>query len=285
MNSTMDDNKILTLPSNERIPLKEYMKMIFEIRDLKYATPATVSRAGILYISADDGTQWRSIFRAWLKGVAPSSVQDENSYVKKMGEPQKKWLQEAFELYCAATLRWLAINALGIIPMVDSNKIINLCFMLDALLTEKNSAAKESVEQLFVFCAVWALGSGLTISDDGTDYKKMFSDWWRGEFKNVKFPPRDTVFEYWLNPEEGAFDQWTKSPFFFSIDYSSTTPMGNVTVPTPDTCSITFWMTLLLKMRRGIMLCGPAGTGKTQVLVLVVFGGLSIGWFWSIWLV
>ncbi|CAK4678660.1 unnamed protein product [Aphanomyces euteiches] len=55
MNSVMDDNKTLTLASNERIPLKKYMRMIFENRDLTYATPATVSRAGILYISADDG--------------------------------------------------------------------------------------------------------------------------------------------------------------------------------------------------------------------------------------
>jgi len=51
MNSVMDDNKLLTLASNERIPLKPHMKMIFEIRDLKFATPATVSRAGILFIS------------------------------------------------------------------------------------------------------------------------------------------------------------------------------------------------------------------------------------------
>ena len=49
MNSVMDDNRLLTLASNERIPLKPHMRMIFEIRDLKHATPATVSRAGILY--------------------------------------------------------------------------------------------------------------------------------------------------------------------------------------------------------------------------------------------
>jgi len=55
MNSVMDDNKILTLANNERIPLKPAMRIIFEIRDLKYATPATVSRAGILYISDDEG--------------------------------------------------------------------------------------------------------------------------------------------------------------------------------------------------------------------------------------
>ena len=41
MNSVMDDNRLLTLPSNERIRLLPHMKLIFEIRDLKYATPAT----------------------------------------------------------------------------------------------------------------------------------------------------------------------------------------------------------------------------------------------------
>jgi dynein heavy chain len=50
----MDDNKFLTLASNERIPLTTRMRLIFEIAHLKYATPATVSRAGILYIRETD---------------------------------------------------------------------------------------------------------------------------------------------------------------------------------------------------------------------------------------
>jgi len=55
MNSVMDDNKILTLASNERIKLLPHMRLIFEIRNLKFATPATVSRAGILFISDAEG--------------------------------------------------------------------------------------------------------------------------------------------------------------------------------------------------------------------------------------
>lgn len=55
MNSVMDDNRILTLASNERIPLKNHMRMIFEIRDLKFASPATVSRAGIIFVSDASG--------------------------------------------------------------------------------------------------------------------------------------------------------------------------------------------------------------------------------------
>ena len=54
MNTVMDDNKVLTLVSNERVPLSDAMRMVFEINSLKNATPATVSRAGILYINEDD---------------------------------------------------------------------------------------------------------------------------------------------------------------------------------------------------------------------------------------
>jgi len=54
LNTVMDDNKVLTLASNERIPLTSSMRLLFEISHLKTATPATVSRAGILYINPGD---------------------------------------------------------------------------------------------------------------------------------------------------------------------------------------------------------------------------------------
>ena len=44
LNTVMDDNKILTLASNERIALTPEMRLIFEISNLRTATPATVSR-------------------------------------------------------------------------------------------------------------------------------------------------------------------------------------------------------------------------------------------------
>jgi len=259
MNSVMDDNRMLTLASNERIPLKAYMRMIFEIRDLKYATPATVSRAGILYISTDDGTQWRSLIHSWLQALEyPDEV--------------KNTLKECFDSYCDKTLFWMRINVKPVIPLVDMNMIQALLYMLDGCLSAKNTVSPDSIETVFVYCAIWAFGSALTVSDDGTDYKKLFSDWWRNEWKKIKFPSRETVFDYWLDPENNVFDQWTKSPYFYPIDYDSrVTPMTQVTVPTPETCSVTFWMQLLVNMRRPVMMAGPAGTGKTQL----VFGMLS----------
>jgi hypothetical protein len=52
MNSVMDMNKTLTLASNERIPLKPHMRMLFEMRDLAHASLATVTRAGVLYVKS-----------------------------------------------------------------------------------------------------------------------------------------------------------------------------------------------------------------------------------------
>lgn len=61
----MDDNKVLTLVSNDRFPLTPAMRLLFEISNLKQATPATVSRAGVLYIN-DSDIGWKPFFDSWL---------------------------------------------------------------------------------------------------------------------------------------------------------------------------------------------------------------------------
>ncbi|CAG2056702.1 unnamed protein product [Timema podura] len=50
MNSVMDDNKLLTLANGERIRLQPHCALLFEVGDLQYASPATVSRAGMVYV-------------------------------------------------------------------------------------------------------------------------------------------------------------------------------------------------------------------------------------------
>jgi dynein heavy chain len=144
MNSVMDDNRMLTLASNERIPLKAYMRMIFEIRDLKYATPATVSRAGILYISTDAGSQWRSLIKSWLQALPEANPTCGPTVVAK--------LQECFDSYCDKTLFWMAVNVKPVLPIVDMNMIQALLYMLDGCLNAKNTATPDDAEVRHLHC-------------------------------------------------------------------------------------------------------------------------------------
>jgi len=54
LNSTMDDSKVLTLVSNERIALAPSVRILLEVSSLDNASPSTVSRTAMLYICPRD---------------------------------------------------------------------------------------------------------------------------------------------------------------------------------------------------------------------------------------
>ena len=65
MNTVLDDNMTLCLANGQRIKLRAAMRILFEVQDLAVASPATVSRCGMVYLTPEE-LGWRPFVKTWV---------------------------------------------------------------------------------------------------------------------------------------------------------------------------------------------------------------------------
>uniref|UniRef100_A0A4X1UMV0 Dynein axonemal heavy chain 17 n=1 Tax=Sus scrofa TaxID=9823 RepID=A0A4X1UMV0_PIG len=251
LNTVMDDNKVLTLASNERIPLNRTMRLVFEISHLRTATPATVSRAGILYINPAD-LGWNPVVSSWIE--------------RRQVQSEKANLTILFDKYLPTCLDKLRLGFKKITPVPEITVVQTVLYLLECLLTEKNAppdSAKELYELYFVFACLWAFG-GAMFQDQLVDYRVEFSKWWVNEFKTIKFPSQGTVFDYYIDPDTKKFLPWTDRVPSFELDPD--VPLQASLVHTTETVRIRYFLDLLMEKSRPVMLVGNAGTGKSVLM-------------------
>ena len=251
LNTVMDDNKILTLASNERIPLSPDMRLLFEISTLKSATPATVSRAGILYINPSD-LGWNPYVTSWIE--------------KRVNSVEKTHLNMLFDKYVPILHDQVKRRFKMITPLSGICYVQVLCTLLDALITPNNvpsDSPRELYEIFFVFALIWSYGSALYF-DGQTDNKLEFSKFFQQTFPTFKFPPGMSVFDVWIDPISNEFVSWNDKVPKFELD--TDIPLQACLVHNSETVRIRYFLDILVKQRFPAMLVGLAGCGKTLLV-------------------
>ena len=145
MNSVMDDNKLLTLANSERIRLQNHCAMLFEVGDLQYASPATVSRCGMVYV--DPKTLGYKPY--WDKWASKREKKEESECLKRLFD---KYVPGLIDMIIEGIIDGKQGEKLkAIIPLTNLNMCVQLGYMLDSLLAPLENV-KEPTDELILEC-------------------------------------------------------------------------------------------------------------------------------------
>eukprot|EP00760_Papus_ankaliazontas_P005952 PhM_4_TR1281/c1_g1_i2/m.7199/K10408/DNAH; dynein heavy chain, axonemal len=283
MNTVLDDNKMLCLNNGERIKLPNTATFMFEVQDLRVASPATVSRCGMVYMEPyylEGG--WRPISRS-------VAAQMEERHGKEFFNAATvvKHLDSAFQ----PLLDYLRQHCSEWIPTCDAQVVESLLFLLEAYvkaheldddepptvadddamkvdvtdadgkpadkLAEVPMKYGEMFDMYFTLSLIWSVGAN--VSDKHRDHFSKFAT----EHLHKICPklPDDGIYNYCIHKKSMSFVNWDyKTPTFV---YKRNVPYFELVVPTADTQRFKTMLSLLTSVGRHVLINGVTGVGKS----------------------
>ena len=190
LNSVLDDNKMLTLANGDRIPMATNSKIVFEPHNIDNASPATVSRNGMVYMSSS-ALDWSPILQGWLN----RKVAD-----KKMTPTESQVLRELFDDSFLKLYQYASTSLVAKMEVLECNYIAQVCTLLEGLLpvkdNESTSLSRSHLEHLYIFCVMWSIGALLELDD-----RAKMEAWLREHCTDLNLPKcdgdsGDTMFEF-----------------------------------------------------------------------------------------
>lgn len=154
MNTVLDDNKLLTLINGERIKMSSSMHMLFEVGDLAVASPATVSRCGMVYMDPAI-LGWKSYISMWNLKITTDVHPDLKDYPMNL-----------FNIFMDKGLHFVRLHGKEYIKSVDLNLVVSLCRFIDTFIVNPDlnlksrtmAELKPIFANIFIFSFVWSLG-------------------------------------------------------------------------------------------------------------------------------
>lgn len=232
LNSVLDDNHLLTLPNGERISFGPNVNFVFETHDLRFASPATVSRMGMIFLSDEDMNLKRLVTR-WI------SQQPEESRMGLTG-----WIDDLF------------YRALKLVLQRD---MVVETTTVGTVLNGLSQVADATSKGEFVCGLIRGLGANLTVTDRISFAKELFQ--WAGERPPDLGAPLDCCFE------RGSFRSYvTGRGNEDGQALSVKEVLSNGVVPTISLQRTLRLMQPWIDHMEPFILVGPEGCGKNMII-------------------
>lgn len=250
LNSVLDDNKTLTLANGDRITMSPTCKLVFEVHNMDNASPATVSRVGMVFMSSS-ALSWQPILQGWTRKRSAKEAESIMSLYDKIFEDVYLYMKQ---------------NLNPKMELLECNYITQSVNLLEGLLPAKEVsgfAGSKHLERLFVFCLMWSLGALLELED--RDKLEVFI---RGHDSRIDVPqtePGETMFEYMVSAN-GEWCHWNNHVKEYDYPTDHVPDYNSILVPNVDNTRTSFLLETIAKQRKAVLLIGEQGTAKTVMI-------------------
>ncbi|KAM6900105.1 dynein axonemal heavy chain 5 [Xenentodon cancila] len=249
LNSVLDDNKTLTLANGDRIPMAPCCKIVFEAHNIDNASPATVSRNGMVFMSSSV-LSWSPILQAWLQKLPPQ---------------QADTLRHCFDSCYQDLLEFVSTAVSPKMQVLECMYIRQTIHLLQGLLpaAEEKQVCHGDTGRLFVFAVMWSLGALLELDD-----KAKMEAFLKGHSSSLDLPQtqdKQTIFEFTVN-NQGQWEHWSNKVPEYIYPRDHVPDYSSILVPNVDNVRMDFLMQSIMKQRKAVLLIGEQGTAKTVMI-------------------
>ncbi|KAI4895809.1 hypothetical protein NFI96_021985 [Prochilodus magdalenae] len=282
LNSVLDDNKTLTLANGDRITMSPSCKLVFEVHNMDNASPATVSRVGMVFMSSS-ALSWKPILQGWANHRNAQEADRLMAHYDKIFEDAYVFMKQNLKpkmqlLECNYIMQ--SVNLLeGLIPTKEAGGIVN----------------NMHLDRLFVFCLMWSLGALLELDD--RDRLEAFIRSHESKFDLPLTKPGESIFEYMVNQNgkfnvlvtfeddnlfpalpssdnerilfcsiSGDWDHWSKYVVEYIYPTDCVPDYTSILVPNVDNTRTNFLIETIAKQHKAVLLIGEQGTAKTVMI-------------------